>query len=140
MTTSPLVWRAWPVRRRPLLGAAAAVVALGTIAGVWSWTHSIPFCTLAIAVLLTALVPFFVPTSYRLTPEGLDVARLFMARHRSWAEFRAVHPDREAIVLTPRRGPEWLSRNETLFLEENGDEVRAYVEEMVGAAGGTNGR
>ena len=139
MTTSPLAWRAWPLRRRPLLGAAGAIVAAGTVAGVWSWTQSVPVTALAIAILSMAVGPFFVPTSYRLTPDGLDVARLFFARHRAWAEFRAIQSGREAIVLTLRRGPVWLSRDETLFLEENGDEVRAYVEEMVGAAGGARG-
>jgi hypothetical protein len=41
-------------------------------------------------------------------------------------------------VLTPGAGLHGLP-DETLLLEENGDEVRAYVEEMVGAAGGARG-
>lgn len=139
MTTSALAWRAWPLRRRPILGAAAAFVAAGTVAGVWSWTQSVPLCVLATCVLATAAGPFFVPTRYRLTPDGLEVARLFFAHRRAWAEFRAFHPDREVIVLTPKRWRAWLLKDETLLLEGNGDEVRAYVAEMVGAAGGTRG-
>jgi hypothetical protein len=136
MTAHALAWRAWPLRRRPVLGAAATVVAAGTVAGVWSWTGSLFLCMLATGILAAAAGPFFVPTRYRLTPDGLEVARLFFARRRAWGEFRAVHRDREAIVLTPSRGRAWLPRSETLFVEGNGDEVRAYVEEMVVAARG----
>jgi hypothetical protein len=45
-----------------------------------------------------------------------------------------VHRAGEAIVLSPAPAHRWWPvREETLFLNGNGDEVRAYVEEMVDA-------
>ncbi len=130
-----LAWRAWPLRQRPVLGAVAALFGLGTVWGVWSWTASAFLALFAVVVLAISLGPFFVPTRYRLTPEGLEVVRWLRARHRSWGEFRSVHRAGEAIVLSPaavaRRW--WPVREETLFLNGNDDEVRAYVEEMVDA-------
>jgi hypothetical protein len=140
MTDDALAWRAWPLRRRPFLGAGAALVAVGTVWGVWSWTTSAMMCVLAAAVLAACVGPFFFPTRYRLTPEGIEVVRLFMARRRPWSEFRGVQRSREALILSSARRHAWLpGREETLFLEGNGDEVRAYVEEMVGAAPGGRG-
>ncbi len=138
VTAGP-AWRAWPLRRRPVLGAAAALVAIGTVAGVWSWTGSLMMCLLAAGLLAAYVGPFFVPTRYRLGPEGMEVRRLFLARRRSWSEFGAIRGGPETLVLAPLRWPAWLpGREETLFLEGNGDEVRAYVEEMVGASSGSD--
>lgn len=137
VTGSTLAWRAWPLLRRPLLGAAAGLVALGTIAGVWSWTGSVTLCALGLVVLAFAVGPFFVPTRYRLTPDGLEIARLFVTRRRAWSDFGIVHRDPEAVVLAPASRTSWIpGRSVTLFLEGNGDEVGAYVEQMVATASG----
>jgi hypothetical protein len=130
-----LTWRAWPLLQRPILGGAAAILVAGTIWGVWSWTESALLCAFATCVLAVSLGPFFVPTWYRLTPEGLHVVRWLRARHRSWSEFRSVHRAGQAVVLSPVLARRWWpGREETLFLNGNGDEVCAYVEEMVVAS------
>lgn len=134
MTDRMLAWRAWPLRQRPVLGTAAAALGAGTVWAVWSWTASVFFCLFATVILALSVGPFFVPTRYRLTPDGVEVARLNRARHRRWSEFRSVHRAGEAIVLSPAIARRWWPvREETLFLNGNGDEVGAYVEEMVDA-------
>jgi hypothetical protein len=131
-----LAWRAWPLRKRPGLGAAAAVIAAGTVWGVWSWTASAFLCVLAAVLLAACVGPFYLPTQYRLTRDGVEIARGLRSRRRAWSEFRTFDGDIEAIVLAPPRSRLWPSREETLFLEGNGEEVRAYVEEMVAAVPG----
>lgn len=134
---STLAWRAWPLLRRPVLGGIALVVAAGTLAGVWSWTGSVGISALAVVTLAFAVGPFFVPTRYRLTPEGLEIARLFVTRRRAWSDFGFVHRDRDAVLLVPASRTAWIpGRSVTLFLEGNGDEVGAYVEQMVASASG----
>jgi hypothetical protein len=104
---------------------------------VWSWTASAFLCVVAAALLAACVGPFFLPTRYRLTRDGVEVVRGLVQRRRRWTEFRAIHRDPEAIVLTPPSlRPWWPVREETLFLDGNGDEVRAYVEEMVDTAAG----
>ena len=132
-----LVWRAWPLLHRPVLGAAAALVGIVTLWGVWSTTGNAALAVVGAVVIAVGVGPFFVPTRYRLTPDGLEIARLFVTRRRAWSDFQLVHRDRDAVVLSPASRTAWIpGREVTLFLEGNGDEVGAYVEQMVGAASG----
>jgi hypothetical protein len=132
LSAAALAWNAWPLKRRPGLGAFGALVVAATLSGVWGWTRSVPLCTLAAAVLFVGIAPFFAPTRYRLDENGVEVARLGFSHRRAWTEFGTCRRDREAVVLSPARRRPWLPQGETLFLEGNGDEVRAYVEAMVG--------
>jgi hypothetical protein len=134
---STLAWRAWPLLHRPVLGGVAALVGVATLWGVWSGTGNAWFCFAGAVVIAVGVGPFFVPTRYRLTSDGLEIARLFVTRRRAWSEFRVVHRDRDAVVLSPASRTAWIpGREVTLFLEGNGEEVGAYVEQMVGTASG----
>ncbi|MFN8176511.1 MAG: hypothetical protein U0167_01145 [bacterium] len=134
MSAAALAWNAWPLKRRPGLGAFGAIVVVATLSGVWGWTRSVPLCVVAGLVLFVGVAPFFAPARYRLDESGVEVARLGLSHRRAWTDFGACRREREAVVLSPARRRPWLPRGETLFLEGNGDEVRAYVEEMVGRA------
>ena len=136
-----LAWRAWPARRRPGRGVLALLVVAGAVWGTWSWTEDAWLTMLAAAVPLAATSSFFVPTSYRLNRDGVEIARPWRSGRRSWDSFRAVRRGREMIVLSPFERPSWLDsfRGEALFLEGGPKEVLEYVEGMVGKGSGSEG-
>ena len=68
-------WQAWPLRRQPVRGALAAVVLVMSCWGVWSWTESVLMTMLGVVVLAVSVRPFYLPTDYRLGPEGVEISR-----------------------------------------------------------------
>jgi hypothetical protein len=116
----------------------AAALVVGTVWGVADWTGDTWLTMFAVIVLVFAVAPFFVPTAFRLTPDGVEVRRPWRSWRRPWSDFRAVRSDRDLIVLSPFERRSWLDaiRGETLFLGENRGEVLAYVETMVGGEAG----
>jgi hypothetical protein len=133
-----IAWRAWPVRRSPAKGVLALGVVAGSVWGVIAWTGDPWMTVLAAAVLAVSVAPFFVPTSYRLSEEGVEIHRPWRTKRRSWTDFRRVLAGRNLLVLTPFEKRTWLEtiRGETLLIEDNRGEVLEYVEAMVGGQAG----
>ena len=132
-----IAWRVWPLKRSPGRGALTALLLAGTWYGVWDWTEGDPWLTaLAVVVLSLAVVPFFIPTSYRLSGNGVEIHRPWRTWRRPWSDFRGVRADRNVVVLSPWKNRSWLDgfRGETLLFEDNRQEVLPYVEKMVGEA------
>lgn len=135
-----LAWRAWPFRRHPGRGAFALVVCAGAVALAASASNGplLPF--VAFLFLGSTLLPFFVPTDYELSADGIRVTRLGLTTRRPWAAFRRVAADEESCLLSPFPRRHWLdaTRGSTLALEGNRREVTAYAESMVGIARGAD--
>lgn len=137
---SGIAWRAWPLKRQPARGALAGVVVVMSCWGVWSWTASTWLTGLAVVVLAVSVGPFFLPTRYRLGPEGVEVVRRPWPRKtRKWTEFRAVRAGGDLVLLSPSERRSWLDniRGEMLHLEDNREEVLGYVREMVDTSTGS---
>lgn len=121
------------------------MLAVGVIAAsAWAvadWSSDPALTVLAVIVLVVPLVPFFVPTGYLLTPEGVEIRRPWKTRRRSWQDFRTVRTGGDLLLLSPFERRTWLERirGEVLVLEDNRGEVLEYVESMVasGRAGGS---
>ncbi len=130
-----LEWRVWPLMRSPGRGVVAALIVVGSVIGVWSWTGSAALTALSVAVLALSVRPFFLPTGYRLDPEGVEVRLPWRRKRRPWSEFRTVHAGGELVILSPYGRRTWLEgvRGETLRVEGSLEEVQAYAERMVDA-------
>jgi hypothetical protein len=117
----------------------AAAIVVGSVWGVATWTGSPWLTVLAVVVLGASVAPFFVPTGYRLSEEGVEVRKPWRRRSRPWEEFRAVLAGRDLVVLSPFERRTWLEsiRGETLLLDDNRGEVLDYVEAMVGRKAGS---
>jgi hypothetical protein len=135
---SGVEWRAWPLRRSPGRGALAAIIVVGSVVGVWSWSGSAALTALAVVVLGISVGPFFLPTGYRLDPQGVEVRLPWRRRRRAWSDFRTVHAGGELVVLSPFLRRTWLEtlRGETLRTEGNRGEVHDYAKRMVESAAG----
>lgn len=132
-----LSWTVWPLRKKPALGFLALVCIAGAVFGVESITHGIWMPAFAGIVLAVSVAPFFLPTTYRLSPDGVEVVRLGRAERRTWSAFRRVRFNDEIVQLSPSARPNWLDsfRSYTILLDRNRPEVVSYVERMVGKEG-----
>ena len=132
-----LSWTVWPLRKKPLLGLLALVCIAGAVFGVDSITHGIWMPAFAAIVLAVSVAPFFVRTTYRLTPEGVEMVRLGRAERRAWSTFRRVRSNDEVLQLSSLAKPGWLDsfRSTTILLDGNRPEVQSYAERMVGKKG-----
>ena len=138
---SELAWTAWPLRQHPVRGALAILLVAGTCYGAWDFSRDPMITALAVVVLGVAVAPFFVPTAYRLSAEGVEIRRPWRTLRREWERYRAVRSNANLAVLSPWRRASWLDgvRGETLFFEGNRGEVLEYVERMVGEAHANEG-
>jgi hypothetical protein len=110
-----LTWSVRPVSRAKLLGVLAALIVLVTIAAVWLLAG--PFMGL-IAVLLLAggCGPFFVRTSYRLTPDEVRVESPFLRVRRPWSAFQRAYVGRDGVSLSPFAGRHVLEPYRSVML------------------------
>ncbi len=127
-----IVWRAHPAKER--LGATAALVAFLAIVltAVWLAFRDPILVALSVAILGSALAPWFLPTTYRLDAAGASERRAGWTRVRRWDEVRRVDADPRGATLSPFERPRWLDpyRGMRLLFAGNRDEVLTAIEEM----------
>jgi hypothetical protein len=135
MSANPaLSWTVWPLRKKPALGLLALACIAVAVLSVDSITQGIWMPAFAAFVLAISVAPFFLRTTYRLTPEGVEVVRLGRAQRRAWSSFRRARSSDEILQLSPFAKPSWLDsyRSTTILLDGNRSEVMDYVQGMVG--------
>lgn len=103
-------WTTHPFRRHKLRGAAALLVAAGTVAAVQAWART-PLLTAAAAlVLLLSLWTFYFPTRWRLGEDGVEADYGLWRRRWAWDRFQAFWPLPDGAVVSPFRWPHRLER------------------------------
>jgi hypothetical protein len=124
-----LAWSVRPVCGAKLLGSIAALVIVATVSVVWFTAG--PFMGM-IAVLLLAggCGPFFVRTSYRLTPDEVRVDSAFLKVRRPWSAFQRAYVGRDGVSLSPFAGRHFLEPYRSVMLRFGSldrDEVLSWV-------------
>jgi hypothetical protein len=132
--TESLAWRIHPVVERPLQGAMLiGIMAFCT----WVfWSGYGPYYGIfCLAVLVFSMLPFFLPTSYELDGEGVEITSLFFVRHfRPWSDFRSFYSDKVGVQLSPFAKPSRLAvfrGNFVRFSVDNRDRVIAFLDEHI---------
>lgn len=96
-----LEWTAHPAAVHPVR-AAVAVMAVAMIAGaVYQATGDLLFVALSILIFLISLSPFFLPSRFRLTADGVSVNRMGVTRFLSWTEVRNWSMSRHTVYVAP---------------------------------------
>ena len=103
-------WVCHPVRHRPV--AAVLVTAfVGVLAtGVYLGFGDLFLAFLTVAILGASLAPFYLPTRYRITQDGVTVKTPFGTRAKAWDLFRRWQADRHGVLLSPFDAPSRLDR------------------------------
>ena len=138
-----LAWTVWPARERPWAAVVllASLLVLGLL--ITQATRDRVLGIAAPLFILGSVGSFIARTTYRLTPETIEVKALGVARTRPWSEMRRATVDRGGVFLSPFTTRSWLEayRGVRLPFGGNRDRVVAFVETKlpVAFAGGGPG-
>jgi len=103
-----ILWRVHPLTENAWRSIALISVLLIVLAGVFLVLKH-PFWVFLSAVLLGIhLRSFFLPTTYLLTNEGLEVIRLVGSYCASWSHYRSFCVDKNGVLLSPFAKPNRL--------------------------------
>lgn len=75
---------------------------------------------LAMVILVVALTPFWAPTRYALTDDGVEERRLGRLKARRWADLRRVQVGPGAALVSPMPRPSWHDRYRGILLYFDG--------------------
>ena len=109
-----------------------AIILLSLASG---WYAGAPLGILAALLLLGSLWPFFMPTTYRFTTEGIEQKRWPTTQKRPWSYFRRFEVDPRGILISPFKTPSRLDsfRGMYLLTTEDREELISIIESRVGA-------
>lgn len=130
-------WRAQPFLMNPL--RSAGVVFL-LVFSWWFGYYLMGQGGLLVAVVATVspLAPYLFPSTYRLSPEGVEVRTLFSSGVRPWDRFvgYTVYPDGVLLAYPRHNLRQRILKGVFLFFgEEDPRPILAYIEERLPAKG-----
>ncbi len=133
---APWAYTVHPLSEDRARGIAAAVVAVMAAVAAGVGTQSAWFTGLALLFLGRALAPFFLPTNYELTPNGIAWRQWGAWRSRPWSEFRSYTILGDSALLTAgsRPFPRLAHRTLTLPLGTPRQRVLAWLDYQMGTS------
>lgn len=108
------------MKRRPDQLALIAAVVLLSVWVVMVSLGSAFLAFLAAVILVVAVLPFLVPTHYRLDDQGIEQRRLGARRFRPWSELRRLQIGPGAALVSPFARPSWMDRHRGFLLYFDG--------------------
>jgi hypothetical protein len=129
-----LSWRVYPFLEN--WRRSALVVAL--IAGLTVVTYYIspeePFYVGAPPFMLLILHGFFLPTTYILSKDTIEIKRFLRPQKTDWGRFRSFNYDKHGVLLSPYEGPTRHAMFRTMYLmfdKGRKDEILDYLRQRL---------
>ena len=136
MSSKTLTWRVHPFASKgpKSVIAIAAVLGMGGL-GYWAFVDlgiemGVLFGAGASVVLFVALHKFFLPTTYVLSKDSIEVKRLFRSITADWERFRSFNNDDAGVLLSPYDSPTRKAMFRSLFLmfdDSRKEEILDYL-------------
>lgn len=120
-------WVSLPVRHAPWKGLVLVLVVGATAAAVFLGTGSPGWTLLSVVLLLAGVHDFLLPTTYRLSEEGVSSRILWYRRHKPWSSCRSYWVDAHGVLLSPFSGRSRLESHRGLYLRFAGADRQAVV-------------
>lgn len=125
-----LTWTVHPLVDRPLRSLLLIVI-LSTILAAVYLAYKSPFWVILSGMLLfVSLFGYFVPTSYELSEQGVQVKRGPNKYFLPWSRFRSYCFDSRGVLLSPFTEPNRLENfrgNYILIRQDRREEVREFL-------------
>ena len=123
-----LTWRVRPFHAERAKGISALAVVAGAIYASFV-LGGLVIGLFAALILVGGVGPFFVSTSYRLTPDRVEVRSAFQRTARPWRDFRQAYVGERGVSLSPFRGRHPLEPYRSVMLRygEHRDEILDWV-------------
>ena len=126
-----LKWRSWPFVERPR--TSIVLVAFLFLLSLLLWHITVVawrmplFYFIGMALVLTNLIPWFIPTDYELDHEGIRVKYLFININRKYSDFGCFYQDKRGVMLSTFKMPRRLDpfRGQSLRFSDTKEELEA---------------
>ena len=126
-----LKWRSWPFVERPRTSIALVLFLLVLAAILWhvtvtTWKAPL-FYYIGMILVLTNLLPWFIPTEYELDHSEVRVRYLIITIKRNYSDFGCFYQDKRGIMLSTFKMPRRLDpfRGQSLRFSGSRAEVEA---------------
>ena len=128
-----LSWKIHMARRNPSRAIAVAILILICSYFIYYTMEDFFFTLIATFVLVVMVLPYYLPTTYTLTEEGVIRKMLFSNQHRSWREFNRYDTDKNTVKLYTMKQSSRLDnyRSFLIICNKNKDEVIKIVRENI---------
>jgi hypothetical protein len=131
-----LAWVVWPAREHLLRGLGVlAFIAVISVC-VYFAMESRVYAGLAFFTLIVAVLPFYLPASYRVDETGVEVDSLLGRRHKPWGALKVYFRDgQRGVLVSPvsRYGLAARTRGFYLPFQGNMEQVLALVQKHLKA-------
>lgn len=111
-----IAWSTHPLVERPLTSVGVVLLLGLLLTGVYYWFKSPYWVGVAALFMFLSLSAYFVPTTYGLYDDHIEIKRFLTTQKKKWSDFRKVYPDRNGAFLSPFDSPNRLENFRGIFL------------------------
>ncbi len=129
-------WISFPFADFPIKSIFLIIFTLFIWTIVYSIWHDNFLLLLSIFFMTAPLLPYYVPTRYRLYDDRISVKIIFLERSRKYSEFHCFYADKMGVMLGTFRQPRRLDRfrGQSVRFSKNQEEresVLKFLEEKI---------
>lgn len=123
-------WTIHLARRNPARAISVLILILICAYFIHLTMEDFFFTLISTVVLLLMVLPYYLPTTFALSEEGISRKMLFSKQKRSWGEFNRYSVDKNTIKLYTMKKESRLDnyRSFLLICNKNKDEVLSIVD------------
>ena len=119
-----------------MIGGKKNYVAIGVPVVTWVMVllfWGVWWFILSFVLVGASILPYFIPTKYRLTDRGIAVRSMFTKKDKKWEEYKSYSVDKHGVFLSPFSRPSRLENFRGLYLRfhNNGEEIVAFVKKIM---------
>ncbi len=124
-------WTVHPAKEEPGKASFTIIVILLTSFASYIYMDSLYFSIVAIILLAGGLRKFLFPTTFILSPEGVEIKLLGTSRRQEWSYFKRVIRYENGISLSPFEKPRWLESFRSWYLYKTNKGIEEYIEQCL---------
>ena len=126
-------WTAHPFKADPKKSVFLVIIILLICLLVLFTTASIGFALVALLLLVFSMRQFFLPTTYILNTEGVEVRFSGATKKKRWDYFQSYYEDRNGILLSPFKDRSRLEafRGIYLIVNNNKPQIVEFIKQFI---------
>ena len=120
-------WSVWPAQQRPFATISVLVLILGVSWYGYASLDNIMYSLVALLFLTGALNFFLFPTTYQITPEGVEAHGLLQHRKRAWSDFACYLQAETYVALSIKAEPDEQSISRGMILRYKTEDAELVI-------------
>lgn len=131
-------WTSIPFKiggKRNIIAIAVPIIVWAIILVFWG----VGWFILSLILVGGSILPYFLPTRYVLTKDGVAVNSFFTKQKKRWKDYKSFYVDENGVFLSPFRKPTRLENFRGIYIHfhKNKDEVVEFIRNMMEKVNGT---